>query len=451
MATGAAADPSALPLPPRTSVPLRRVMRGLGELRGVYEEFRDTTGPVTLLKLGPRWMVPLVFVMTSPEGARGVLGRHDVAFDKLTMSDAEIRRVLGPSLFTFIHEPWLARRRTLQPLFTRHHVASFVGHMGEAADELAARWRDGDGEVDLDAEMRRLTLAVLGRTLFGRPLEEDSTDLGFHIDRVLRYTKERFSRPVRAPRWLPTPARARMRESRRFVDALSAEVLDTRGGARSDLVDLLADARDPETGEPLTREELANELFVFLAAGHDTTATVLTAALWLLGRHPQIQDAVADEARAVPDPSLEDVRRLALTGRVVQEAMRLYPPAAALVRQSTVETRICGFRIPADSQSVVSIWAIHRDPDLWADPSRFDPDRFLPGQVAQRDRWVYLPFGAGARRCIGEHFAFTEAVIGLASLIHRFRVESIQNELPLQIPFTLTVEGPIPVRVQPRD
>jgi cytochrome P450 len=425
-------------------------MRELQQLRDIYEEFRDTTGPVTMLKLGPRRMVPLVAVMTSPEAARGVLGRHDGAFDKLTPSDVEIRRTLGDSLFSFTHELWRARRRTLQPLFTRQHVASFTGHMLEAADSLAARWWAAHTAVDLDQEMRRLTLAVLGSTLFGRPLAEDSTELGFHIERVLRYTKERFSRPVRAPRWLPTPARGRMRASRRFVDELAAEVLDTKGAARSDLVDLLTAAVDPVTGEPLTHEELVNELFIFLGAGHDTTATVLTTALWLLGRHPDLQEAVAEEARDVPEPSMVALPRLSLTARVLQEAMRLYPPAAALVRLSTCETAICGFRIPEGTQAIISIWAIHRDPELWDDPLRFDPDRFLPAHVAQRDRWAYLPFGAGERRCIGEHFAFTEALIALAVLVSRFRVEPHQEELPLEIPFTLTVDGPTPARVRPR-
>jgi cytochrome P450 len=337
----------------------------------------------------------------------------------------------------------------LQPLFTRKHVASFAGHMAEAADELAARWRTLDA-VDLDHEVRRLTLAVLGRTLFGRPLEEGSAELGVHVDRILRYTRDRYSRPVRAPQWLPTPARGRMRASRRFLDGLSAEVLDSATTARSDLVDLLTEAVHPDTDAPLTREELSNELLVFLAAGHDTTATVLTAALWLLGRHPEIQEAVADEASGVPEPTMRDLPRLPLTARVLQEAMRLYPPAAALVRLATDDTAICGYRLPEGTQVIVSIWAIHRDPRLWHEPHRFDPDRFHADQVAQRDRWAFLPFGAGERRCIGEHFAFAEALIGLAMLIARFRLEPAQEELPLKIPFTLAVDGPIPARVYPR-
>jgi cytochrome P450 len=311
-----------------------------------------------------------------------------------------------------------------------------------ARSELVGRRRDVAGE----------TLAVLGRTLFGRPLEEQAAELGFHVDRVLRYMAARFRRPIRAPIWLPTPPRARMRASRAAIDAMSAEVIaSTRAGAGSELVEQLLQATDPETGEPLSTEALASELFVFLAAGHDTTATVLTAALWLLGRHPDVQDAVAEEASGVPDPTYADLPRLDLTGRVLQEAMRLYPPAAAMIRRALEEGSACGYRIPAGADVIVSTWAIHRDPALWPDPTRFDSDRFLPERSAERDRWSYLPFGAGARRCIGEHFAFAEAALGLSGLVRRFRFAPLRDELPVHVPFTLTVEGPVPVRIAARE
>jgi cytochrome P450 len=178
---------------------------------------------------------------------------------------------------------------------------------------------------------------------------------------------------------------------------------------------------------------------------------VLTAALWLLGRHPDVQDAVAEEASGVPDPTYADLPRLDLTGRVLQEAMRLYPPAAAMIRRALEEGSACGYRIPAGADVIVSTWAIHRDPALWPDPTRFDSDRFLPERSAERDRWSYLPFGAGARRCIGEHFAFAEAALGLSGLVRRFRFAPLRDELPVHVPFTLTVEGPVPVRIAARE
>ncbi|MFN2557503.1 MAG: cytochrome P450 [Nitriliruptorales bacterium] len=145
-----------------------------------------------------------------------------------------------------------------------------------------------------------------------------------------------------------------------------------------------------------------------------------------------------------------DLRTLALTSRVLQEAMRMYPPAPAVVRRVEHDTIVCGYRVPAGADLVVSIWALHRDPAIWHDPTRFDPDRFLPSAVEQRDRWAYLPFGAGPRSCIGDHFALTEATIALVSLTRKLRIESMDDTFPMAVPFTLTAEGRVPARITPR-
>lgn len=195
-----------------------------------------------------------------------------------------------------------------------------------------------------------------------------------------------------------------------------------------------------------------DELVTFLIAGHDTTATALTAAAWLLGRHPDIQNAVAAEAAARGDGPLgvDDLADLPLTQRVLKEAMRLYPPAATVVRGAVTDTDVDGYRVPAGATALVGIWAIHRDPQLWPDPTRFDPDRFLPGAERARDRWAWLPFGGGPRSCIGERFAMLEATIGLATLVRRFHIETRGDALPVTVPFTLTADGPIPATITPR-
>lgn len=440
-------------MPPRATVPRLRLLRELRTLTSVYEELRDTTGPVTTVLLGPARLVPPLVVVTSPEGARQMLSGHAGLFDKQALVFDEVRGLFGPNLFSVTDTPWKPRRRTLQPLFTPAHVASFATHMAEAADLLADRWQDARGVVDLDRDLRRLTLRVLGRSLFGRPLDRDALTLGPHVERSLRYVLNRSVTPLRAPRWLPTPQRRRARASRDVLRTLIADaVADRAQGATGDgeLIDLLLTATDPETGTGMTRETIVDELMVFLIAGHDTTATTLTAALWLLGRHPQVQHQVAAEARAVGSVATADLPKLALTGRVVQEAMRLYPPAAALPRRATQDTSIGGYRIPKGTDVFVSTWAIHRDPHLWPQPTRFDPDRFLPERVKDRHRWAYLPFGAGPRSCVGDHFAVAEATIALATLVRRIEIESVDDEFPLTVPFTLTAHGPIPARVRRR-
>lgn len=442
------------PSPPRSTVPYLRLLRDIGKLTHVYEELRDTTGPVTAVKLAPRQVLPPLMVVTSPEGARQVLGGQYGAFDKDARLFVEARRLFRANVLDVTHGAWQPRRRTLQPLFTRRHVASFATHMADAADDLASAWLAAPGGRDLDCELRRLTLAVLGRTLFGRPLDEDALVMAPHVERSLRYLKNRSFIPLRAPGWFPSPLRRRAASS---VEVLRTIVSDAVAGRQDategdgELIDLLVEATDPETGARMTPEMIVDELIVFLVAGHDTTATTLTAALWLLGHHPEVQEQVAAEAQAIGETvTIADLPRLAVATRVVQEAMRLYPPAAWLPRRTTRDTEICGFHVPQGTDVVVSIWAIHRDPALWPDPRRFDPDRFLPEQAEGRDRWAFLPFGGGPRSCLGDHFAMAEAVIALASIVRRVQVTSTQPEFRLTVPFTLTAKGPIDASVGPR-
>jgi len=303
--------------------------------------------------------------------------------------------------------------------------------------------------------MRGLTLRVLGRSLFGVDLDRHASDLGPNIQQVLNYITSRGLRPVRAPKSLPTPARRRFRAALADVhsvvdEAIAACEADPDRGC--ELVRLLLAARDPATGRPLTRDEVVSDLAVFLIAGHDTTSTTLTYALWALGRHPELQDRVANEVGALGDRSLtvDDVPALPFTVQVVHEALRLCPPAPALARLATRETVVGGFRIERGTNLIVGIYALHRDPALWDAPETFDPDRFSVERSRSRDRWQFLPFGAGARSCIGDHFAMLEATLGLASLVRRRRVTSLDPVFPLAFPFTMTAGGPIPARVATR-
>ena len=219
-----------------------------------------------------------------------------------------------------------------------------------------------------------------------------------------------------------------------------------------ELVRLLLAARDPDTGRPLTRDEVVSDLAVFLIAGHDTTSTTLTYALWALGHHPELQDRVAHEVGQLGDRSLtvDDIPALPFTAQVIHEALRLCPPAAALARLATRDTVVDGFRVERGTNLIVGIYALHRDPALWDAPETFDPDRFSAERSRGRDRWQFLPFGAGARSCIGDHFAILEATLGLASLLRRRRVTSLDPVFPLALPFTMTAGGPIPARVETR-
>jgi cytochrome P450 len=343
----------------------------------------------------------------------------------------------------------------LQPVFTKQHVTQFAGHMAEGADKLSRAWGDG-AELDLDQECRRLTLRVLARSVLGLDLDARADPLGEPLHTAAMYVADRAVRPVRAPWWLPTAARRRARAASATFHGLADDILK---GCRADptrdapLVRALIDVADPETGQPLADEDIRHELVVFLGAGYDTTATTLTYALWALGHHLDLQDWVAAEVAAVGDRPLtsDDVPRLGYTVQVLHEALRLCPPAAGTSRMVMKDFDVDGYRVEAGTLVLVGIYAMHRDPALWDRPLVFDPDRFSPANSKDRDRWQFLPFGGGPRSCIGDHFAMLEATLGLATIIRHTEIQSLDDDFPLAVPFTMVAAAPIRARVRPRN
>jgi cytochrome P450 len=441
------------PLVPTNPLPYWQQMKALRAYHSGPETLRDAGGAVTRLRLAPKWLMPPVVVTTSPQGARDVLGRTGAHIDKTSLHD-EVRRVIGPNLFDLTYEPWLPRRRALQPIFTKQHVHAFAGHMAQAADLVADSWRDRT-EIDLDAECRRLTLRALGRSVLGLDLDEHSEALAEPLLITTKYAMDRALRPIRAPRWLPTPARRRARAASATLHRLADDILQacrTDPSRDAPLVHALIAATDPANGSALSDDDIRDELIIFLLAGHDTTATTLTYALWALGQHPDMQEKVRAEVAEIGDRSLtpEDVPRLRYTVQVLHEALRLCPPGAAVGRMAMQDIEVDGHRVEAGTMLIVGIYAIHRDPALWADPLVFDPGRFSPDDSKGRDRWQYLPFGAGPRSCIGDHFAMLEATLALATIVRHTEIHSADGDFPLIVPFTTVAAAPIPARVKSR-
>lgn len=442
------------PLPPKV------VGLGLGERIDALRNFhtgvsvlRDHGGPVVRVPIGPRRAAPQFVVVTSPAGAHDVLAGFDGAMDKGVQVHEETKHV-GLNLFNLPHKTWTPRRRALQPLFTRKHVRDFAVHMSSEAQLAAERAVDA-GRVELDPFTRRLTLQVLGRSVLGQDLGPRAEAMAGDFATLLQFFTDRGIAPVRVPARWPTPANRRFARAReRFFAVIDEAVDECRRDPDhpAELIRLLLDVRDPETGQPLTDEDIRGELSAFLIAGHDTTATTLCYSLWALGRDQALQDRVAAEAAGLGRRTLDadDVPALELTTRVIHESLRLCPPAAVVARLAVRDVMVDGWRVPAGSNVVVGIMALHTDPALWPDPERFDPDRFLPEHSRGRDRWQYLPFGAGPRSCIGDHFAMLEATLGLATIVRAVRVESLEPRFPLAVPFTMTAGGPIPALVTAR-
>jgi cytochrome P450 len=440
-------------LPPRADLPLRERIRCLREFHTGAVLLQQRYGRVCRLELAAPGVPTVVFV-SSAAGAHDVLAVKDGSLDKTGKVHRE-SRLFGMNSFNMAHADWTPRRRTLQPVFTRQHVESYAGHMSAVAAEMAAGWNDRG--VDLDHEMRHVTLEVLGRSLFGVPLGGDASQrLAQALPTMLTYITRRITSPVTASPGMPTPARHRFRKALGVVQSVVEEAVAAYrrdpDHSPAELIRLLHEARDPHTGAQLTSEEIRDELIVFLIAGHDTTATTLTYALWQLGHHPELQDAVADEVAGLGHERLQaaDLHALPLTTRVLHESMRLCPAAPALGRRVMRDTVIDGYLVPAGSEVLLSIYALHRDPEAWDDPLTFDPDRFLPERADARDRWQYLPFGGGPRKCVGANFAMLEAVIGLATLVRQVEVVSLLPTFDVALPFTMTAAGEVPARVTRR-
>src|SRR6266545_3168578 len=316
-------------------------------------------------------------------------------------------------------------------------VAGYTELMCAEAERAVAEGAGG-AAVDLHALMQRYALRVVGRALFGEDIEEIIGELQPLVPALSDLVMQRTTQVMRMPLDWPTLRNRRLSRLRdteyALVDRILAERADPAAVSSDDLLGRLYAARDPDTGLPLSAQEIRDQVLVFLMAGHETTAGALTFTLYLLGRDPEIQE------KAAADPELA---RAALL-----EGMRLYPPAYATERMALADTEIAGYLVPRGTAVFLSSWVTHRHPVFWPEPDRFDPQRFLGDQ--DRPRYAYFPFGGGPRSCIGEHFALLEATVLLQALLSRYRVVALDAELPVAPLVTLRPAAPVRARLSPR-
>ena len=453
LTTSEAIDVSSLPLTPRNPLPLRKLVKLVRRLDTGQEVIRDAGGPITRISFGPKWLFPPIVAVMSPNAMRDVLSRSDASSERCIIHE-EVQNMAGDSLFVLPNLLWRPRKRALQPVFTKHNVRNFGGHMSRAAQQFVDRWPNG-GEVDLDVECRKVAMQSLGRSVLGIDLNERAETIARCMHVASSYTADRALRPVHAPRWLPTPARRHARAAVRAMRKITDEMVHAcREDPTCDapLVQALIAATDPETGQHLSDDDISNDLLIFMLAGHDTTATALTYSLWILGHHPDIQARVAAEAAAIGDRELtpDDVPQLGYTVQVLHESLRLCPPAAGVGRLATRDIAVDGYRVEAGSLIAVGIYGLHHDPAIWPDPMTFDPDRFSPENTKARNRWEFLPFLGGGRPCIGEHFARLETTLALATIVRALEIRSTDQEFRCEVPFTTVADGPIWAEVRPR-
>lgn len=400
---------------------------------GTYARMMREHGDVVRLAVGPPGLRFELYCVFHPDGVRDVLAGSREGYSKGTRGFKQIAESFGRGLLTSEGELWQRQRRLVQPLFTRKQIASYAELMAQEGTAVAERWevaaRNG-GTVDAHAEMVQLALRVVGRGIFGDDVAKASAVLDSAFALLNRHTYRRVVSPLAPPASWPTPANRRAARAQRSVYAVVDDLIAKRARAGADGADLLSrllGARNPETGAAMDRQQVRDEALIFLLAGHETTSTALTFTLHLLGCHPNEQRLVHDEIDAVlgdRSPTAADAAALQRTAMAIKEAMRLYPPAYAVGRQTEAEQQIGGYRIPAGSHVVVSQFATHRHPKFWDDAESYEPERFSPEREAARHRFAYFPFGGGPRACIGAQFAMLEATIAIAVLLQRFRVRS---------------------------
>jgi len=420
-------------------------------LAGLAREYGD----VARFWGGPR----AIYVLSHPDHVRDMLVTNNAKFRK-GRALQRAKRLLGEGLLTSEGEYHRRQRRLAQPAFHRQRVVAYGRVMVEYAERAAARWRDGE-ELDISEEMMRLTLAVVGKTLFDAEVESDADEVGAALTEVMNlfgYLMLPFSELLEK---LPLPPRRRFMRARARLDAVIYRIIEERrrtGGDRGDLLSMLLDAVDEEgdrTG--MTDEQLRDEVMTIFLAGHETTANALTWTWYLLAQNPEAEAKLHAELDAVLAggrvPTPEDVPALPYTEMVVAETMRLYPPAWALGRLALEDHEVGGYRIPAGSLILASQYVIQRDPRFFPDPERFDPERWTPEAKAARPQFSYFPFGGGPRRCIGEGFAWTEGVLILATLARRWRPRLVPGRhVETQPRITLRPgAGGVPMRMESRE
>jgi cytochrome P450 len=444
--------PAASKLPGPKGLPL---LGSLLDLRrdplGFFTDCAHRYGDLVAFRVGPR----RALFLNNPDLIERILVTEHRDFPKISFLWRQFTAVFGEGLVTSHGSLWQRQRRLCAPAFAPARLAAYAALMVRATEQMLDRWRVGEVR-DLHADMMALTLRIVAETLFGVGIEADIARIEAAVADLSREMAARMVRPILIPDAVPLPGHVRYRRGLACIEDVATRIIRQRRTASStgqNLLDALIEARD-ETGAPMSDHQLRDEAVTFLLAGHETTALALTWALYLLGQHPQASAAVAAEADAVlgeRPATFEDLQRLTFAERVVNESLRLYPPAWLIGREAGRACAIGGHSIPAATPLYTSPWVLHRDPRFWAEPLAFRPERWTEDRERRRPRFAYMPFGGGPRVCIAQRFAVMEAVLILASMARRCRLAPPQEEPVVPFPsITLRPAGPVRLRVHAR-
>lgn len=418
---------------------------------GVFRDMAREYGDVSSLKIGGQRIV----MLTHPDDIRDVLVTHGKLFTKGKALE-RAKELVGEGILTSEGELHLRQRRLVQPAFHRTRIANYAQQMSEWSGRVGDGWRDG-AEVDVNAEMMRLTLNIVAATLFSASVDAEVHEIAAAMDDAFDAFDFGYGPLSAIFDRIGTPKRKRFLEGRARLDATIYRIIAERRADpadRGDLLSMLLTATDTEgDGRGMSDQQLRDEAITLFVAGHETTANLLTWTWLLLARHPHVEAALHEELDVVLDdgrlPTLDDLPRLPYTRNVLAESMRLYPPAYMLGRRSTAEYRVRDYLLPPRTVFLLPQVIVHRDRRWWPNPDTFDPERWhTPDET--RPKFAYFPFGAGTRVCVGEQFAWMEGTLALATLARRWRVRVPGPDPELEPIITLRPKGGMPAVVERR-
>src|SRR6267154_231137 len=332
--------------------------------------------------------------------------------------------LFGEGLLTSEGDFWLRQRRLAQPAFHRARVSAYAATMAEYTEQLIATWRNGEGR-DIHQEMMQLALRIVGKTLFDADVTRDAKEVGETLDLLLKIAAN-FGRTILVPLWVPTPRNLRAKAGVRGLEKIIYRIIAERRASDRDTGDLLStllQVRDDD-GSRMSDRQLRDETITLFLAGHETTASTLSWAFWLLAQNPGVEKKLHEELDGVLAgrvPSVDDLPKLAYLGHVLSETLRLYPTAWGIARLAAEEDEIAGYPVHPGYGMATAQWVVHRDPRWFDAPLEFRPERWENGLAKQLPRFAYFPFGGGPRQCIGNTFALMEASVVLATVGQRFR------------------------------
>jgi cytochrome P450 len=397
------------------------------DILGTVEQFINKYGDIFSLS------VPFnrVAVISNPEFVRYVLMDNNKNYTKSLAYDL-LKNLLGNGLLTSEGDFWKKQRRLIQPAFHRKKLEELTAMMIDRAQQSAVKFRkyaEKDEYFNLVPEMTALTLDVISKAIFSSGVDDEKARMvGRQITLLNEYTIEKLNQPIRLPAMFPTPFNIRERKAVQILDKIVYEIIDRRrkeGVSKGDLLSMLLDARDEETGESMDNVQLRDELMTIFIAGNETSSNALSWTLYLLSQNPDEEQKMIEEIDRKLDSGTElnfnTINEFHYVRQVLEESMRMFPAVWSVGRRTMEDDEIGGYRIPRLTNVLIPIIHFHRSPKYWQEPEKFDPERFAPEKRNNIDRFVYFPFGGGPRLCIGNHFAMLEMQIILIILYREFR------------------------------